>query len=84
MRVVAETDVKKDARNRVTLPTADFEHYHVMTYDDGHIELYPRVLTDPLISQKTLHMIDAAMTNLENGNTGSSVDADALLRALAQ
>lgn len=84
MRVIAEADVKKDGRNRVTLPVAEFEHYHVVAYEDGHLELYPRVLTDPLISQTTLRMIDAAMANLETGNTGSPVDPDALLKALGE
>lgn len=84
MRVIAENDVKKDARNRVTLPAAEFEHYHVMAYEDGHFELYPRVLTDPLISQKSLRMIDTAMANLETGNADSAVDPDALLKALGE
>ena len=55
MDVLAEMDVKKDARNRITLPaTAGFEHYHVKAFEDGHIELYPRVLADPLISMRPL------------------------------
>ncbi len=84
MRVIAETDVKKDARNRVTLPAADFEHYHVVAYEDGHFELYPRVLTDPLISEMTLRMIDTSIANLEAGNTSDPVDPDALLKALGK
>jgi len=84
MRVIAEADVKKDARNRVTLPVADFEHYHVMAYEDGHLELYPRVLTDPLISQLTLRMIDTSMANIEAGNTSAPADPEALLKALGE
>jgi hypothetical protein len=83
MDVLAEMDVKKDARNRITLPaTAGFEHYHVKAFEDGHIELYPRVLADPLISMRTLDMMDAAMTNLASGVVGGTVDPDAMLNAL--
>ena len=81
--VIAEMDVKKDARNRITLPPqANFEHYHVKAFDDGHFELYPRVLADPMISLRTLHMMDAAMANLAQGAVGDPVDPDALLAAL--
>jgi hypothetical protein len=84
MVVVAELDVKKDARNRITLPAiADFEHYHVIAFDDGHVELYPRVLADPLISMRTLEMMDSAMANLALGNVSKPVSGDAMLAALA-
>ena len=84
MSVIAEVDVKKDARNRITLPvSAEFEHYHVMAFDDGHLELYPRVLTDPLISMRTLEMMDSAMVNFTQGNVGEPVSADALVTALS-
>jgi hypothetical protein len=81
--VIAELDVKKDARNRITLPaTAVFEHYHVKTFEDGHIELYPRVLADPLISMRTLDMLDDAMAHFGKGATGAKIDPDAMLNAL--
>lgn len=81
--VVAEMDVRKDARNRVTLPAvAEFEHYHVKAFDDGHLELYPRVLADPLISMRTLDMIDDAMANIAKGDASEPVSGDALLTAL--
>lgn len=84
MAVIAEMDVKKDSRNRITLPAGvEFEHYHVKAFDDGHLELYPRVLADPLISVRTLEMMDRAMANLVQGEAGDSVDPDALLAALA-
>ena len=83
MAVIAEMDVKKDSRNRITLPAgAAFEHYHVKAFDDGHIELYPRVLADPFISLRTLEMMDHAMAYSAQGEAGESVDADALLASL--
>ncbi len=80
--VIKEVDVKKDGRNRVTLPDAAFEHYHVRVFADGHYELYPRVLTEPLISARTLEMMDASMANLDEGKVGGLLDPDAMLSAL--
>lgn len=81
--IVSEMDVKKDARNRVTLPAiAEYEHYHVKAFDDGHLELYPRVLTDPLISMRTLAMMDSSMANISEGQASEPVSGDALLAAL--
>lgn len=53
-------------------------------FEDGHIELYPRILTDPLISMRTLDMMDAAMANLASGVVGGTVDPDAMLNALTE
>ncbi len=80
--VIKEVDVKKDARNRVTLPDAAFEHYHVRVFADGHYELYPRVLAEPLISTRTLEMMDASMASLEEGQVGEPLDPDTMLSAL--
>jgi len=83
MVVIAEMDVKKDARNRVTLPAvADYEHYHMQAFDDGHVELYPRVLAEPLISMRTLEMMDSAMANFAQGTVSEPVSGDAMLAAL--
>jgi len=83
--MIAEVDVRKDGRNRITLPaSAEFEHYRVKTFDDGHLELYPRILTDPTISLHTLEMMDEAMDNLKQGNVGVPIDADALLTLLGE
>ena len=84
MPVIAEMDVKKDARNRVTLPGARFEHYHIKAFDDGHFELYPRRLIDATISLNTLGMIDAAAANIAQGIAGPAVDPDAMLAALGE
>ena len=83
MAVIAELDVKKDARNRVTLPAgSDFAHYRVRVFDDGHVEMYPRVLADPTVSVRTVRDMDASMANLAAGKAGAPVDAAALLAAL--
>ena len=83
MAVIAELDVKKDARNRVTLPaSSDFAHYRVRVFDDGHVEMYPRVLADPTVSVRTVRDLDASMANLASGNAGTAIDAAALLMAL--
>lgn len=80
--VIKEVDVKKDGRNRVTLPDAAFDHYHVRAFDDGHYELYPRVLAEPLISARTLKMMDASMASLDEGQVEDPLDPDAMLSAL--
>jgi hypothetical protein len=83
MAVIAEMDVKKDSRNRITLPAdAEFEHYHVKAFEDGHLELYPRVLADPLISVRTLEMMDRAMAHIAQGEADDAIDPDALLASL--
>jgi hypothetical protein len=83
MAVIAELDVKKDARNRVTLPAGSaFAHYRVRVFDDGHVEMYPRVLADPTVSIRTVRDMDASMANLAAGKAGAPVDAAALLAAL--
>ena len=84
MPVIAEMDVKKDARNRVTLPGAAFEHYHIKAFDDGHFEHYPRRLIDATISLHTLEMIDTAAANIAQGIAGPAVDPDAMLAALGE
>lgn len=83
MAVIFEMDVKKDSRNRITLPAgAEFEHYHLKTFEDGHLELHPRVLADPLISVRTLEMMDRAMAHVAQGEAGDAIDPDALLASL--
>jgi hypothetical protein len=86
MTVITETEVKKDARNRITLPAeATYDHYLVKTFEDGHIELYPRAIYDPTISLFTLQMIDEAVANMKLGVVGPPVDTaemDRLLNAM--
>jgi hypothetical protein len=82
MTVVAEYDAKKDSRGRVTLKETAYEHYHVVAYEDGRLELFPRMLVDPTISRATLADIDLAMQHLREGRTGSVMDPAAMLPAL--
>ena len=79
--VVAEFDVKKDERNRVTLKSVQFDYYHAKVFDDGHIEFYPQVLADASLSVRTLSMMDAAMRNHARGKAGSTLDPRDLLGA---
>ncbi len=72
--IVAEYDVKKDERNRVALKAAQFEYYHAEVFDDGHIELHPKVLADAALSVRTLSMMDSAMANVAKRKTGKRLN----------
>ncbi len=76
MGIVAESHVKKDSRNRVTLPAAKYDYYRVTVFDDGRIELFPQVLTEPVISARTLEMMDASMEHFGEGKAGPVLDLD--------
>ncbi|GMV07608.1 MAG: hypothetical protein AMXMBFR53_38830 [Gemmatimonadota bacterium] len=47
MGTVREYDAKLDARNRLTIREARYEHYHVRELSDGTVVLQPRVLVPP-------------------------------------
>ncbi|MDC7240199.1 MAG: hypothetical protein PQJ50_07560 [Spirochaetales bacterium] len=75
MSVVKEYDTKLDSKNRFTIRMAKYDHFHVTEYDDGHIELSPRVLVDPnMISKNTLGMMDQAMDNFNKGKVSAAID----------
>lgn len=74
MRIIAEAHVKKDSRNRVTLPQATYDYYRVAVFEDGHIELFPQVLTEPLVSARTLGMMDASIEHFARGEAGPVLD----------
>lgn len=75
MPVLKEYDTKLDSKNRVTVRKPRFEHYHVIEFDDGHIELKPRILIDPnLISTNSLKMMDLSMENLKKGTVSEPID----------
>ena len=80
--IVAETEVKKDSRNRITLPGAEFDHYAVRAFADGHYELYPQVLSPATIDRGTLEMMDSAMENLGRGIAGEAIAPADMLAAL--
>jgi hypothetical protein len=75
MSVLKEYDTKLDTKNRFTVRKARFDHFHVVEFDDGHIELRPRILVDPnIISSNTINMMDQSMKNFNQGKVSSSVD----------
>jgi hypothetical protein len=75
MTITKEYDTKLDIKNRLTVRKANYEHFHVVEFDDGHIELRPRVLVDPkLVSFNTLKMMDKSMENFKKGNVSTPVD----------
>ncbi len=84
MRIIAEGDVRRDLRNRVALPGAVSEYYHITAFDDGHFEPYPRVISDLTISRHTLVSIDHASDNRDRGHVGAPVDPSAVLAALSE
>jgi len=47
MGAVRSYDAKLDARKRLTIREAGYEHYHVQEFEDGTIVLEPRELVAP-------------------------------------
>lgn len=78
-RVIAEYDVKRDDRKRITLRRPKFEYYHAIEYSDGRVLLEPRELRVPeTISRRTLKDIDMGIHNLEAGQVGDEFELDEL------
>ncbi|MFY7920932.1 MAG: hypothetical protein ACOVSI_00810 [Gemmatimonas sp.] len=81
VHVIAEADIKKDSRNRITLPASlEYEYFHMLQFEDGHVELHPRKLVPATISARALADMDLAMTNLSQGKVGAPLDVDELQR----
>jgi hypothetical protein len=79
VHVIAEADIKKDSRNRITLPASlEYEYFRMQQFDDGHVELYPQKLVAATISRRTLEDMDVAMANLRAGKVGAALDVDEL------
>lgn len=75
MTVLKEYDTKLDSKNRVTVRKPRFDHFHVIEFDDGHLELRPRVLIDPnLLSSNTLKTMDSSIENLKKGKVSKPID----------
>lgn len=73
--VAKQYDTKIDSKNRFTIRGSKFDYYHVTEFNDGHIELVPRVLVDPtVISRNTLNMMDKSVENLKNGKVSAPID----------
>ena len=78
MKQVKEYDAKVDGKRRVTLRGASFDHYHVIEYADGRIELDPRQLVAPFeISRVGLNILDRSMVNFGKGQVSDPVDLTA-------
>jgi len=68
-------DTKLDSKHRFTVRGANYDYYHVVEFEDGKIELQPRVLIDPkTISSNTLTMMDSSIKNLKNDNVSAPID----------
>lgn len=73
--VIKQYDTKVDSKNRLTIRNSNFDYYHVVVFDDGKIELQPRVLVDPeYISKNTLKMMDESIENIKKDNVSESID----------
>jgi hypothetical protein len=73
--VIKEYDMKIDSKNRFTIRGAKYGYYHVREYNDGHIELVPRVLVGlNTISRNALNMMDKAVENFKNGKVSEPID----------
>lgn len=78
-KVVAEYDVKRDDRKRITLRRPMFEYYRAIEYADGRVLLEPRELRIPdSISRRTLDGMDQAIHNLDRGEVGDEFELDEL------
>lgn len=78
-KVVAEYDVKRDDRKRITLRRPKYEYYHAIEYSDGRVLLEPRELRVPdTISRLTLSHIDQGIRSLEQGVVGDEFELDEL------
>ncbi len=73
--VIKQYDTKVDSKNRLTIRDSNFNYYHVVVFDNGTIELQPRVLVDPeYISKNTLSMMDDSIENYNNNNVSDPID----------
>lgn len=80
---IREYDAKLDSKKRLTIRGARTQFYHVTERKDGTIELSPRELVHPdEISEKTLRMIDKAVTKLKKGEVSEPIDLEELEQLL--
>lgn len=80
---ILEYDAKLDSKKRITIRGARTEYYHVTERKDGTIELSPRELVHPdEISERTLRMVDKAISNMKEGKVSEPIDMDDLSKLL--
>jgi hypothetical protein len=74
--VLQEYEAKIDNKHRCVIHgTGAFDRYHVKVFENGTIEMTPRVLASPdQLSKKTLRMVYGSIKNLKEGKSGSVVD----------
>ena len=76
MGTVREYDAKLDARKRLTIREAGYEHYHVRELEDGTVVLQPRVLVSPnALTAKTLRDAEAGR-DLQSFETAEALFKD--------
>ncbi|MHB1195151.1 MAG: hypothetical protein ACYC6F_19180 [Longimicrobiales bacterium] len=76
MVAVREYDAKLDARRRLTIRDAGYEHYHVREFDDGTVVLQPRVLVSPnALTAETLRDAEAG-SDVKEFETADALFAD--------
>ena len=68
-----------DGKKRVVIRNPQYTYYEVREFNDGHIELLPRILVSPeehdaVLSQRTLQMLDTAAQNLAHGVVSAPID----------
>jgi hypothetical protein len=74
--VLQEYDTKLDNKRRCVIHgIGSFERYHVKVFNNGTIEMTPRVLASPEeLSVKALRMVYGSVRNLKEGKSGAAVD----------
>ncbi len=73
--VIKQYDTKVDSKNRLTIRDSQYNYYHVIEFENGKIELQPRVLVDPeYISKNTLSMMDKSIENFKSGNVSEPIN----------
>lgn len=76
-----------DGKKRVVIRNPQYTYYEVREFNDGRIELLPRILVSPeehdaVLSQRTLQMLDTAAQNLADGIVSAPIETAELLSLL--
>ena len=79
MSIIKKYEAKLDSKHRITIRESQYQYFQVTQYNDGHLELLPRVLVDPKeISRNTLSMMDKSVENLQSGKVSESINLDSI------
>ena len=77
MSITKEYEAKLDSKHRITIRGSEYHYFQVKEYNDGHLELLPRILVDPKeISKNSLQMMDQSIRNLKNGKVSEPINLD--------